>query len=175
MRTWISILAFLILTHSTYASALTGGELSYRHIEGYDYEVTIRLYSLCVQGAPPLYDEIYLFVFKADGSTHQIQAIQAPAVGERDTVPQDIWQACLTFPNKPTCIEVSEFSTRLTLPPTIGGYDLTWGNCCRFGGTQNMVTILKGMTMTAHIPGPEVVSQNSNPIFKEYPPLFLCF
>lgn len=63
----------------------------------------------------------------------------------------------------------------INLPPKVGGYYLVYQRCCRNNTILNLINPGSvGATYWEHIPGPEVVSQNSSPRFKKFPPIFIC-
>jgi hypothetical protein len=73
------------------------------------------------------------------------------------------------------CVEYGDYTTSITLPHRPGGYDVGWARCCRNGTIDNMVNPGgQGITVSAHITGSEIPTQNSSPEFQSLPPLFLC-
>lgn len=168
------LMLLLIYAGSSRSAIMMGGEMFYTCQGGNQYEVTVRVYRLCVEGTQrqDLDSVINLFVFNGNGSLYQIKSVLLPANG-RDTLPINQWLACMVDP-KLTCMEVADYKTSLYLPPSSGGYDLSWATCCRWGGTINMNANLQGMTLTAHVPDPGTFPCNSSPLFTQRPPLFLC-
>jgi len=171
VASWLILLTLPVASH---AALKMGGEIFYTCQGNNQYEVTVRVYRLCVEGtqAWDLDSLINLFVFTGDGSLFRIQPIPLPA-SQRDTLPIDQWLACMVDP-KLTCMEVADYKTSIYLPPSPEGYDLSWATCCRWGGTINMAASHQGMTLTAHVPDSQAYPCNSSPVFTQRPPLFLC-
>jgi len=74
------------------------------------------------------------------------------------------------------CVERYEYSTTVTLPDILGGYNIVWQRCCRNNTINNIQDPgATGNTYIAHIPGVEVDTPcNSSPSFNNFPPIIIC-
>jgi len=157
------------------AKHIAGGQITYRCLGNDRYEVTLHFYRDCLdpEGAP--FDDVLLFVFKSsDKQLVSTYAIPVPANTPRIYPPNPA--ACFVGGVPRVCLEEGIYKTIITLPPIVGGYDLSWARCCRNDLITNLLDSRRtGMTFLAHIPGSEVLPNecNSSPVFKR-PPVFLC-
>lgn len=156
------------------ASHIAGGELTYQCLGGNQYRVTLKFYRDCLNANPGagFDDPITLYIFRSDGSVYQTVEILRPN-NTPQLIPEN-WNACVGTPQN-FCVEVGSYVTTVTLPPTVGGYDIGWTRCCR----NNVITNLsapecEGMTFLAHVPGSNEATCNSMPTFNNSPSLFLC-
>jgi gliding motility-associated-like protein len=143
-----------------------------------NYRITLKVYRDCysANGAPfdgqnnnsaPAYITVY------DGSQNLVGTynIGVPVV---TNVPPSINNPCIITPNT-VCVEQGIYTYTLNLPAKAGGYYVVYQRCCRNGTILNIVTpSMVGSTYYTHIPGPEVVSTNSSPRYKNLPPIFVC-
>lgn len=91
-----------------------------------------------------------------------------------DTLPNGINSPCVVPPTN-VCYDVVTYVDTLTLPPIPGGYQLAYQRCCRNSTILNIITPLAtGATYYATIPDTNVVVVNSNPVFNNWPPPFIC-
>ncbi|GAB4413246.1 MAG: hypothetical protein OHK0039_19980 [Bacteroidia bacterium] len=155
-----------------WATHITGGEIGYvcTNPATNTYQVTVTLYRDCENGQAAFDNTIRLFVFRGNGTTFTTRVINLNTAGIQP-LPVD-WDACTGAPLA-LCVEYVDYVTTINLPPLAGGYNLGWARCCR----NNIVTNIfnnQGITVTTHVPGPEVATCNSTPVFGNLPPLFLC-
>ncbi|MGZ4086977.1 MAG: PKD domain-containing protein [Bacteroidia bacterium] len=162
------------------ASHIAGGEIYYDYLGGNNYRITLKVYRDCYNGIPPL-DGIpdasntivdpTLTVFDGSGN-YVLQIVLPPPVVT--SIPASINNGCITPPGT-VCLEEGVYTTTVSLPARVGGYDISYQSCCRSGATINIVTPGSvGVTYYMHIPGPEVTSVNSSPRFTHLPPVFVC-
>lgn len=175
LHRYLSLSVALPLCLVLNATHIVGGEIYYDHLGGDQYQVTLKLYRDCdpntnVNGTG--YDATATIgVFTGDGTFLFTQSLSFPGA---QNVPIILESPCLTLPPS-LCIESALYSGTLTLPPTPGGYQLTYQRCCR---TPAIVNITNpgdvGLTCTVRVPGNDVVATNSSPRFNELPPVALC-
>jgi len=165
------LIVALFFATKNFATHIVGGELNYKYLGANRYEIRLTVYRDCYVGIPPFDNPAALGVF--DASNNLIANIQMPFRG-LDTLQPSINDPC-TIPPTDFCYEVTTYIDTITLPPIAGGYQLAYQRCCRNQNILNLVNPVNvGATYYATIPGPEVVAVNSNPVFKNWPPPFIC-
>jgi gliding motility-associated-like protein len=164
-------LIFNIVAVNVKATHIVGGEMNYRYLGSNNYEIRLTVYRDCWVGVPPFDDPASMGVF--DSNNNLLYDVKLDFV-ELDTLPPSISDPC-TIPPTAFCYEVTTYIDTINLPPLAGGYTLSYQRCCRNQNILNIVSPLcMGATYWAHIPGPEVVAVNSNPVFNSWPPPFIC-
>ncbi|MBK6343361.1 MAG: PKD domain-containing protein [Flavobacteriales bacterium] len=165
-----SALAFAVAV-SAWATHIIGGDMYYDHLGGNQYQVTLRLYRDC--GPDNTNNTAFdasaqIAVFTANGALFTDVVVSDP--GET-VVPVTLNDPCLTAPPS-VCVRTTVYIHTFTLPPTPGGYTISYQRCCR---TPAMVNLSgqQGLTCTITIPGPPN-NVNSSPRFNDYPPIALC-
>lgn len=154
-----------------FASHIVGGELNYRHLGGWNYEVRLTVYRDCWHGIPPFEDPAFLAVYRSNNS--MITSYPMTFLGS-DTLVASINDACYT-PPLDFCYEVTTYIDTFNFPPIPGGYQIVYEICCRNDAISNIQDPGNvGAAFYATIPDTAVVQNNSNPVFKNWPPPFLC-
>jgi gliding motility-associated-like protein len=150
---------------------IVGGEMNYKYLGGNNYEIRLTVYRDCWVGIPPFDNPAVMGIFDANYTF--IDSVWLTFLG-LDTLPPAINDPCIVPPTN-FCYEVTTYIDTINLPPLTGGYYISYQRCCR---NQNILNITfpecAGATYWAHIPGPEVVAVNSNPVFNNWPPPFIC-
>lgn len=168
---FLCMLMALLYVGEAMATHIVGGELNYRKLSGNDYELRLTVYRDCYVGVPPFDNPATVGIFNSNNQL--IKTVLLPYTG-LDTLPPTINDPC-TIPPLDFCYEVTTYIGIVNLPPLAGGYQISYQRCCR---NQNILNIVNpectGATYYATIPGPEVVTNNSNPVIKSWPPPFIC-
>lgn len=165
--------AFLLFSTMACATHIIGGEIYYDHLGGGQYRVTLDLYRDCspantnntgFDGTVPIR------AFHASGVEAAVQNV--PYSGET-IIPVVSPSPCLSFPPN-VCVATSRYQALFFLPPSPGGYTISYQRCCRVPSIVNLVQPGdQGLTCTVRIPGqPNVM--NSSPRFNSYPPIVIC-
>ncbi len=153
------------------ATHIVGGELNYVYLGSNRYEIRLTVYRDCFNGVPPFDDPAFLGIF--NGSNTLLTSIQM-ALRTIDTLPSAINTPCFNAPLS-ICYEITTYIDTLVLPPSASGYKLVYQRCCR---NQTILNIndpgATGAAYIATVPGSAVATNNSNPIFKNLPPSFVC-
>jgi len=159
------------------ATHIVGGELYYSYLGNNQYRINLTVYRDCFNGIPPFDNPGFIGIWNSNNVL--IQTLSMPP-GVIDTIPPIINSPCFIPPTN-VCYEVTTYTTTTTLPPTPGGYQLAYQRCCRNQTILNLVNPLNtGATFYATIPGTNIQTpsqpsvQNSNPVFNELPPPFIC-
>jgi gliding motility-associated-like protein len=171
------ILFFVLVSFSKMlATHIVGGELIYDKLNDSTYRITLKVYRDCFNGVAP-FDGVsngataLLTVYDAAPNLVGTYNIGAPVI---TNIPPTINNPCIQPPGG-ICVEEGVYTYTLTLPPKAGGYTIIYQRCCRNGTILNLVTPgNQGSTYYTHIPGPEVVVNNSSPRYNNFPPIFIC-
>lgn len=162
---------FLGCISSSKATHIVGGEIYYDNLGGNNYKLHMKVYRDCYNGVPPLDSPAFITIFTSSGAV--FTTLSMPLLST-NPVPPSINSTCIQTPNT-VCVEEGIYEITTNLPPLTGGYYIVYQRCCRNGTILNLVNPGGvGSTYWEHIPGPEVVANNSSPRFKKFPPIFIC-
>jgi gliding motility-associated-like protein len=167
----LTLLLLMMMPMAANATHIVGGELNYKHLGNNDYEIRLTVYRDCWNGVPPFDSLASLGVF--DVNNNLVTSILMPFLG-LDTLPPTINNPCYQAPTN-VCYEVTTYIDTINLPPIPGGYQLAYQRCCRNGTILNIIAPGNtGATYYATVPDTALVVLNSNPVFKFWPPPFIC-
>lgn len=153
------------------ATHIVGGELNYRYLGNNVYEIRLTVYRDCFNGIPAFDNPASVGVF--DAFNNLVTEIRMVFKGS-DTIPSAINNPCF-IPPANICYEHTTYIDSVVLPPSSLGYQLAYQRCCRNYTIANIVSPDNtGATYYATIPGTSTFSQNGNPVFKDWPPPFIC-
>ena len=163
---------FTVVFHfSGYTTHIVGGELNYKYLGNDDYEIRLTVFRDCYNGVALFDDPAALGIF--DSNNNLINWVSLAYLG-LDTLPPAISSPCLVPPTN-VCYEVTTYIDTINLPAISGGYQLAYQRCCRNGSIININNPGgTGATYYATIPDNSVATTNSNPVFKQWPPTFIC-
>jgi gliding motility-associated-like protein len=163
------ILFFLAVESS--GTHIVGGEITYRDLGGFNYEVTLKLYRDCHNGEAAYDDPTYITVFNSAGQVVNLLEIAFPGSKVLPILPIS---PCLSPPTD-VCVEEAVFVDTINLPPIPGGYQLSYERCCRNKTLINIINPLEtGATYYTVIPDTTVVLSNSSPKYINFPPIYIC-
>lgn len=193
----ILLLIFLPGAFNASATHIVGGEMNYRWLGGYYYEIRLTVYRDCINGVPPFdnpasigihdnqnnlinlnynYTGFYPmgsnnYFNNATFNNQQYGYLIYP--NDSQTVPHTVSSPCVIPPTN-VCYRVCHYVDTVSLPPIPGGYHLVYQRCCRNFSIANIVNPLDvGATYDAWIPeAPD--EDDSNPIFNAWPPTYIC-
>lgn len=166
LLTWSLLLSVGLPLKATH---IIGGELFYDHLEGDQYQVTLKLYRDCTGIAFDATAAIGVF----DGATGSLLQVQSLTFPGGSFIPITLDSPCLTLPPN-VCVETTSYVGLFNLPPTANGYVLTYQRCCRTDIINNLISPGDlGLTVTTRIPG-SAITTNSSARFNELPPVALC-
>jgi len=153
-----------------HATHIVGGELNYTYIGNDQYEIRLTLYRDCFNGIPPFDNPASVGIF--DQFNNFVSELQIIFPGS-DTIPPTINSPCFIPPTN-ICYEHTSYLGVVTLTPRLQGYQLSYQRCCRNNTIKNIIDPSStGATYYATIPS-AFLSENSNPVFKNWPPPFIC-
>lgn len=157
---------------STFATHIVGGSINYRSLGSDQYEITVRVYRDCFNGAPgaDFDDPASIGVFDRFGSL--LMDLRVPYV-RQDTVTNRP-DACLVIPQD-VCVHTTTYIDTVSLPIIEGGYRLVYQRCCRNVTINNLVKPLEtGATYDILLTEEAMRLGNSSPVFKDWPPVYIC-
>ncbi|HTL81106.1 MAG TPA: PKD domain-containing protein, partial [Bacteroidia bacterium] len=165
------LLAFLFPL-SSLATHIVGGTITYKHISGSSYSVTVKLYRDCSPGNVAFPSPITVMVRDVNGNQLTPSHDFSTTLDSVKPVPSYL-PPCITNPG--LCYEEGWYTTVLNnFNPLAGGYHIYYQICCRPSNLANVVNPLTaGMSLYAFLPDPGTTVNNS-PDWDLAPPLFEC-
>lgn len=167
------LLLLLCLPGSLRATHIVGGEMNYTCLGNDEYEITLTIFRDCFNGNPNAWfdNPASIGVFNEDNEL--LEEILLPLMNN-DTLNPVLTSECLVVPPD-VCVHTTTYRTIVTLPPIPGGYQLAYQRCCRNETIVNIVDPLDtGATYGVTISEAALEACNSNPKFKEWPPIYIC-
>ena len=173
----LSLVILLFTINNVMATHLVGGEMTYTHVSGNTYQITLTVYRDDFNGSAGAQfdDPVVIYVYNDNGAY----------ITEID-IPLSNWQTAGNYiqePNVNPCliipanvrIQKGIYTQNITLPNGLTGYHLIYGRCCRNGALINNLSNPgdQGIGITTHIP-PSTTYNNNSPSFNLAPPIFVC-
>lgn len=171
MKKIILLSSILLISISSYATHIIGGDISYKCLGNNLYEFTVKIYRDCYNGVPPLDNPAHFTIFKVSDLSYE----NFDAFWTTDSIiPPVSPSPCLTLPPD-ICVEEGTYVFYRTLVASPGGYVLTYQRCCRNGTIVNITTPGSiGATYTCEINDACLSLCNNSAYFKNYPPIVIC-
>ena len=167
----VFLILFFVSALRVDATHIVGGEIIYDQLTATDYRITLIVYRDCGPGTAQLDAQAPIMVFNAAGVHITTVLISNPLIV---SVPDSINNPCVQAPTG-ICVQEGRYVKVVSLPPVTGGYYLVYQRCCRNNSIINLINPGEvGSTYIEHIPGPEVVSQNSSPRYNKRPMKYIC-
>ncbi len=174
-KTFRLIALLFILFHlssDVHATHIIGGDLSYKHISGDQYEITLTLRRDCNLGQVDFDNPASIGLYSATTNVF-FREIRIPFV-ESDTVGNILIADC-GFQGSVVCVQTTTYKTIQTLPVIPGGYIIAYQRCCRNGSLNNVINPLEsGSTEWVEISERALMQGNSSPTFKNWPDVYIC-
>ncbi|MEZ5030861.1 MAG: gliding motility-associated C-terminal domain-containing protein [Saprospiraceae bacterium] len=153
------------------ATHIVGGEMNYRCLGNQQYEVVLTVYRDCFNGVPFFDNPASVGVFDANGKL--IHHLQIPYVAD-DTLKPTLTGECFVLPPN-ACVHTSTYRDTVSLDASPGGYTLVYQRCCRNMTILNLESPdSTGATFSIYISEDALLGCNSSPVFKEWPPIYIC-
>ncbi|MCB0478518.1 MAG: PKD domain-containing protein [Crocinitomicaceae bacterium] len=182
----LALLSVLFVLNS-FATHIVGGNLTYEHLGGSSFRVTLRLYKDCRSSyfdpgsgtwiTPVDFDNTARIEVRLGDGTLPACANNTldfimPRIG-RDTLNPPI-DTCAFDPG--ICVEEALYSSVVSLPPRSEGYHLFYRTNARNFTLDNVVATANqaGETFNTYIPNTALLLTNSSPVFANFPPVFVC-
>lgn len=165
----------LALLFSLFAKAthVVGGSLTYEHLGGATYRVTLKMYRDCSPGNSQFPNPVTILVRDENGNAFSPNKDITISFTGAVTVNPYI-DTCAANPG--LCLEEATYTRVVNnLPPNPSGYHLYYQYCCRNSTIDNIVNPLgTGETWYTHIPDQSALITNSSPVWVNPPPVFVC-
>ncbi len=153
------------------AAHLVGGEISYECIGNNTYQITLKVYRDCNSSGAQFDANASIGIF--NGATNVLYTTVSPPHGSVIYIPPTVNNPCLQTPPN-VCTQLAVYQATVNLPPTNGGYVITYQRCCRNQTITNIPNPQSwGSTYTVRVPSNDVAC-NSSPHFTSDPPIVLC-
>ncbi|MDX1907914.1 MAG: hypothetical protein SF053_12845, partial [Bacteroidia bacterium] len=174
---WLGISMAVLATQARH---LVGGDMTYRCL-GVDaqgqsrYEITLKVYRDCREQSPgqpntPFDREVSIAVF--NNATLQ-QTLEFKTRLTDSTILSLRGSDPCVPPPPGLCYAEGVYRDTITLAPSVRGYTLEWGRCCRNETIRNIFQPgSAGVVFTASIPNTTLC--NNSPAFKNALPTYIC-
>jgi len=162
------------MSTSTFATHIVGGDLTYQHLGGTQYEITLNMYIDCINGTPGAISiENFANISYFDAVTNQFLSNDEVAVLTKKDVASVNYKCLRVEPN--ACVQQFSYKYTKTIDPGANGVVLAFQRCCRNYTVSNVINPDDvGATFFATIPPTSLAASNNSAVFKELPPNFLC-
>ena len=155
------------------ATHVVGGSLTYEHLGGATYRITLKMYRDCGPTSVQLPNSVRIEVRQPNGASFSL---------DKDIVMPKTQVAILNPPidtcafDPGVCVEEAIFTTIVNnLPPNPGGYHLFYGTFARNNSIINLVNPGgTGESFYTYIPDNSLLLTNSSPQWKNFTPVFVC-
>ncbi len=164
-------LVWLILPLNLAATHIVGGEMNYRCLGNNQYEISLTVFRDCFNGVPPFDATAAVGVFNANNIL--VQDIRIPFVQD-DTLQPVLFDSCSVIPPS-VCVHRTTYIDTITLNFSTGGYKILYQRCCRNYTIANIANPNQtGATFYTYVSEQALNTCNSNPVFSEWPPIYIC-
>ena len=176
MRKFVLFITLLLLSFSSKAAHLVGGEISYKCVgtgtNGNTYQIRLTIYRDCNSSGAPFDMQAPITIY---GGPNQNTVVQTVMVGRGPIIgiPAVVNNPCLQTPPN-VCTEKATYTTNVTLQPATHGYTITYQRCCRNNTISNVANSgTWGSSYYIKIPPQDSVC-NSSCAFISDPPIVMC-
>ena len=177
-------LAFMMffMVGNVSATHIVGGQLTYRCLGNDQYEVTLTVRIDCINGAEdaPLDDPATIGLYDSFGflqiALGEQGRLELPLMDTR-IITTSLSEDCrLNIVEGDVCVEEAIYTGVVTLPfNKTGGYTLAYQRCCRNVILNNINDPLTtGVTYFSNVTSEALRECNSQPVFNEFPEIFVC-
>ncbi len=168
----LTLFLLLLWAFPSQASHIVGGEIYYDYLGNNNYRFYIAIYRDCASNGASYDSPLPLSVFTANGT--RVSNHNVPFPGST-VLPIVFNNPCITAPTG-ICTERAIYTIVLNLPPSFGGYIVSYQRCCRGPNITNLVNPDDtGLTLEAIVPpAGQNHYVNSSARFVNYPPLVIC-
>ena len=171
LKSFFVIIIGLCFTLDGLATHIVGGELNYRCLGNDNYEISLTVFRDCYNGVPLFDNPASVGVF--DSSNSLITNLQINFTSD-DTLQTILTDSCLTIPTD-ICVHRTTYIDTVSLPFIAGGYQLAYQRCCRNVTIVNLfMPTSTGATFYTFISEAALLGCNSNSVFNQWPPVFIC-
>ncbi len=171
------ILFIFLFPFQSKATHIVGGEMTYTCLGNDLYEIELRIFRDCYNGAPGAYFDNFAKIGFYNSLDSLIDTLFLyipfdPMLD--DTLNVVLYDSCLVIPPD-VCVHTTFYSDTITLPVTPGGYKLIYQRCCRNETIINIIDPLgTGATFGVNITEKALNECNSSAKFTQWPPIYIC-
>lgn len=176
-----SVLLFLsfFVVNDAFSTHIVGGNITYRHLGGENYQVSLTLRRDCFLGSSEAEfdDPASIGIFTASGALATWLGnngqIRIPLM-TNDTLNPFIISDC-GFEGTQVCVQEATYTGTIRLPLRPGGYILSYQRCCRNATLSNILNPLEtGTTYWIAVTENAMNIGNATPKFKQWPDVYIC-
>ena len=178
MKKFLFVALFSILSTSSYANHISGGEMIYQYMgpgsspNSKFYKITLRLFRDNLGGGAAMPTSVYIGIFNNDNSSAIFGSPFNIGITSTISVPVTPPPACMLNP-PPLDYSMGTFEFTIELPNNANGYTAAYQTCCRIFPLENVLTQNQpaqgeGSTYICTIPGSNQLASgnNSSPQFR---------
>lgn len=176
IQKFTAMLVFLVIGINAFATHIVGGDFSYHHISGDNYQIKLKMYRDCTSNTQ--YTSFVNVGIYNKETNALVKTVQIPRISIK---PIEYNTSCIN----PTlrCVEVGLYITNFTMPQSefnnTAGYYVQWEGCCRNNIIKNIVDPgVESMAFYMEFPSPYpnagAQNINSSPEFLRDPLSYLC-
>lgn len=174
MRFFIAILILVASITNVLASHIVGGDFYYKYLGGDRYQITMKLYVDCYKGNPDaiISDETAIMSVFGANNSEVIKTFEIQRTGPFHL--NGLVYKCIKNPGD-VCVDQYNYVFETDLPKRKEGYIIAFQRCCRNNTIKNIYQPDgTGATYWVNVPDRNVVPEDNSPIFKKFPPIFIC-
>ncbi len=157
---------------------IIGGNMTYRHLGGSQYEISLTLRRDCLLGSPEAEfdDPAYIGIYNEAGTIRkQIFGGQLLLDFNDDDTLNNIIMSDCGFEGTQVCVHQTTYKTVVNLPFSNDGYMFAYLRCCRNMTIENIVEPVEtGATYFVKISSESMNMDNSSPTFDQWPAVYIC-
>ncbi|HUH74553.1 MAG TPA: PKD domain-containing protein [Chitinophagales bacterium] len=163
---------------TVHAEHLTGGEMRYSYVKTLGdgkqvYEITVRIYRDALGGGATFDNPLNITIFNLDNSSYRNKSIRLYSSGVSTLPLNDLGPCAKQVPD--VKIDKAVYTFLDTVALNGNGYMYAHQRCCRPSNITNLGNPgNQGSTYNAHLTRAAMLANNSNPTFKQEPPLLVC-
>lgn len=173
------IMGMFLIPSNVKATHIVGGELTYRCLANWTFEVTLTVRRDCEFGSSEAQfdDPASVGIYDSNGELlwwlGQGGQLSIPFNAD-DTLSTEFVPGC-DFLGEGVCVHTSTYIDTITLPFRPGGYILAYSRCCRNETLTNITDPLEtGATFVVPITNKASIECNNSPTFDVAPDLYIC-
>ncbi|WP_235293278.1 T9SS type B sorting domain-containing protein [Portibacter lacus] len=173
------VLGLFLVPSNVKATHIVGGEITYRCLANWTFEVTLTLRRDCEFGSKEAQfdDPASVGIYDKSGELlwwlGQGGQLSIP-FNQDDTLNTEYVPGC-DFLGQGVCVHTSTYIDTITLPFRPGGYILAYSRCCRNETLTNITDPLQtGTTYSVALTNKAALECNNSPTFDESPALYIC-
>lgn len=169
----LPLVLFIAQTKNVQATHIAGGDVTYRHLGGTQYEITVRIFFDCFYGSSAaISSDMTISVGFFDVNNNLISSVFINGQGP-DTI-TNVSYPCIIPPTN-FCIMKYVYVTTVNIPAPPGGFKAVFQRCCRNNIILNIVDPGNtGASFFTDVPDMSQITTNSSPVFNFDPPVYVC-